>query len=98
MKNIWLTRLLELGLKTVICTNNNEVQQYEPEVEVNVAGGILYLDDCHISTTEFMHAMHHYLQNAGVKFLLNTEVKGFLKNHSIAGVVTRTETWRLMNW
>ena len=78
----------ELGLKTVICTNNNEVQQYEPEVEVNVAGGVLYLDDCHISTTEFMHAMHHYLQNAGVKFLLNSEVKGFLKNHSIAGVVT----------
>ncbi len=51
----------ELGLKTVICTNNNEVQQYEPEVEVNVAGGILYLDDCHISTTEFMHTMHNYL-------------------------------------
>jgi len=35
-----------------------------------------------------MQAMHSYLKNAGVKFLLNTEVKGFLKNHSISGVIT----------
>ena len=58
-----------LDLKQMICANNNEVQQYEPEVEVNVAGWRrLYLDDCHISTTEFMHAMDHYLQDAGVSF------------------------------
>ena len=77
----------ELGLKTIIC-NNNEVQQYEPEVEVNVAGGVLYIDDCHINTTEFMKTLHQHLLNAGVKFLLNTEVKGFLMNHSVAGVIT----------
>lgn len=77
----------QLGLKTIIC-NNNEVQQYEPEVEVNVAGGVLYIDDCHINTTEFMKTLHQHLLNEGVKFLLNTEVKGFLMNHSIAGVIT----------
>lgn len=77
----------ELGLKTILC-NPKEVQQYEPEVEVDVAGGVLYLDDCHINTTQFMQTLHHHLQNKGVKFLLNTEVKGFLKNHSIAGIVT----------
>lgn len=76
-----------LGLKTVIC-NNKEVQGFEPDVEVDVAGGVLYLDDCHISTTQFMQSLHGYLAKAGVKFLLNTEVKGFLKNHRIAGVVT----------
>jgi D-amino-acid dehydrogenase len=81
----------KLGLKTVVC-NKSEVQQYEPEVEVDVAGGVLYLDDCHISATEFMHTLHRYLQNAGVRFLLNTEVKGFLKNHSVSGVVTNNGT------
>jgi D-amino-acid dehydrogenase len=69
----------QLGLKTIIC-NNNEVQ--------NVAGGVLYIDDCHINTTEFMKTLHQHLLNEGVKFLLNTEVKGFLMNHSIAGVIT----------
>jgi len=77
----------KLGLKTMIC-DSNRVQEFETEVEVNVAGGVLYLDDCHISTSEFMDTLHHSLDRSGVKFLLNTEVKGFLKNHSIAGVVT----------
>jgi D-amino-acid dehydrogenase len=77
----------KLGLKTLFC-NEKEVQGFEPEVEVRIAGGVLYLDDCHISASEFMQAMHNYLRNAGVKFLLNTEVKGFLKNHSISGIVT----------
>jgi len=81
----------QLGLKTVICTGA-EVQQYESDVEVNVAGGILYLDDCHISASEFMHALHSALRKAGVKFLLNTEVKGFLKNHSITAVLTKGES------
>ncbi|MFI5187587.1 MAG: NAD(P)/FAD-dependent oxidoreductase [Chitinophagales bacterium] len=81
----------KLGLKTVIC-NNKEVQEFEPDVEVNVAGGVLYLDDCHISATEFMQTLHQYLRNAGVKFLLNTEVRRFLKNHRIAGIVTNEGT------
>lgn len=81
----------KLGLRTVICSRN-EVQQYEPEVEVDVAGGVLYLDDCHINPTQFMHTLHQHLQNSGVTFLLNTEVKGFLKNHSIAAVITNNGT------
>lgn len=76
------------GLKTKIC-NLQEVQEHEPEVEVNVAGGVLYLDDCHIDSASFMKAMYHHLQNAGVKFWLNTEVKEFEKNNSrITAVIT----------
>src|SRR5512138_729237 len=35
-----------LGLKTIIC-NAGEVQAREPEVEVDIIGGVLWLDDCH---------------------------------------------------
>ncbi|MBS1620246.1 MAG: FAD-dependent oxidoreductase [Bacteroidetes bacterium] len=78
----------ELGLKTVIC-NPQQVQEYEPEVEVKVAGGVLYIDDCHIDTASFMRAMSSHLQNAGVKFWLNTEVTGFEKNNErITSVIT----------
>lgn len=77
-----------LGLKTVICTQQ-QVQEYETEVEVNVAGGVLYLDDCHIDTGKFMRVLFTQLQKMGVKFWLNTEVKSFeTGNGKITAVIT----------
>lgn len=77
-----------LGLRTVLCTPE-QVQQYETQIEVNVAGGILYLDDCHINSAKFMSSMLHYLQRMGVKFWLNTEVTGFEKSQGkISAIVT----------
>ncbi|HMR92819.1 MAG TPA: FAD-dependent oxidoreductase, partial [Chitinophagaceae bacterium] len=76
------------GLKTIICTQE-EVQQYETEVEVTVRGGVLYIDDCHVSPAGYMRALYQQLQQMGVKFWLNTEVKGFeTKNGSITAVLT----------
>ena len=78
----------ELGLKTVVC-NAVQVQDREPEVEVNVAGGVLYLDDCHIDTAKFMGVLHQYLTNGGVKFLLNSEVKQFERNNDqVTAIIT----------
>lgn len=78
----------EFGLKTVICDAKG-VQEYEKEVEVDVLGGVLYLDDSHINTKAFMKTMLEHLQNAGVKFWLNTEVTGFEKNNGkVTAVIT----------
>lgn len=80
-----------LGLKTKIF-NRDEVQQMEPEVEADVLGGILWLDDCHLDTRKFMYTLHEQLEKAGVKFLLNSEVKGFERiNGNISAVVTGNE-------
>ena len=46
------------GLKTELCTAA-EVQAREPEVEVNVAGGVLYSDDCHVSPQKFMQSLYN---------------------------------------
>ena len=76
------------GLKSIIC-DAKEVQAKEPDVEVNVSGGVLYLDDCHLNPEKFMLALYSYLQNAGVKFWLNTEVTGFEKNNGkITTIIT----------
>jgi len=76
------------GLKTILC-NSQQVQDYEKEVEVDVAGGVLYLDDCHINSAGFMQVMLSHLQKQGVKFWLNTEVLGFEKaNGRITAVIT----------
>jgi D-amino-acid dehydrogenase len=76
------------GLKTVIC-NKQQVQDYEKEVEVDVAGGVLYIDDCHLSLAAFIKSLHKHLQKAGVTLLLNAEVVGFEKrNNEITKVLT----------
>lgn len=78
------------GLKTVIC-NAAEVQAYETKTEVAVAGGVLYLDDCHLNPAKFMQSLYASLQKAGVQFLLQTEVSGFEKaNGKISAVLTGT--------
>ncbi len=76
------------GLKTISCTAQ-QVQEYETEVELNIAGGVLYVDDCHIDSSKFMHILHHYMEKQGVVFHLNTEVRAFEKiNGQISAVTT----------
>ncbi len=81
----------QMGLKTIIC-NAQQVQQYETQVEVNVAGGVLYLDDCHINSRKLMQGLHTYLQNKGVTFYLNSEVKSFERSgDKISGVIINNQ-------
>lgn len=78
-----------LGLKTEIYDRNG-VQQLEPDVEVDVAGGVLYKDDCHVNTAKLMHTLHQHLKNRGVVFALNQEVTGFEKNgNKVTAVITQ---------
>jgi len=77
-----------LGLKTKICTAE-QVQAHETEVEVSVAGGVLYLDDCHLDSAQFMLRLYEHLQKAGVKFWLNCTVKSFESgNRIVTKVIT----------
>ena len=77
------------GLKTIMCTAA-EVQDYEKDVEVDVLGGVLYLDDCHLNPSKFMKSLYNSLQKMGVKFWLNSEVTGFETN---SGKITSVKTF-----
>jgi D-amino-acid dehydrogenase len=66
-----------------------EVQAMEPEVEVNVRGGILYPSDCHMHPGDFMITLKKHLEQAGVQLQLNTAVTGFEKNgEKVTAVIT----------
>jgi len=80
-----------MGLNTKIYTAS-QVQELEPDVELDIAGGILWLDDCHLAPAKFMRALFNHLKTSGVKFLLNTEVKGFEKTSGrINSIITDSE-------
>lgn len=79
------------GLKTVVC-DRQQVQDYESETEVDVAGGVLYLDDCHVNPAKLMQALYKKLREMGVHFYLNAEVTDFEKTgDKITSVVTHTQ-------
>ena len=78
----------KLGLK-VEKLNAVQVQQLEPDVELNVAGAVLFKDDAHFNPGKMMAALKNYLEIKGVFFKLNTTVTGFEKaGEKINAVVT----------
>jgi D-amino-acid dehydrogenase len=83
-----------LGLK-VERLLKQDVQQLEPDVELNVAGAVLFKDDCHFNPGKMMVALKNYLQQKGVQFVLNTTVTGFEKTgKNITAVITDKEKIR----
>jgi len=81
----------QLGLK-VDRLLKADVQQLEPDVEIDAAGAVLFKDDCHFHPGKMMVALKNYLSANGVQFRLNTTVTGFEKTgKDITAVITDKE-------
>jgi D-amino-acid dehydrogenase len=78
----------KFGIETRVM-NGREVQELEPDVEVNVRGGVLYPIDAHLHPGDFMQTVHGWLEKEGVECMLNTEVTGFEK---VGSKVTKVVT------
>ena len=75
--------------------NLQELQAMEPEVELNVRGGVLYPIDCHLHPGDLMTTITEYLKNTGVEFSLNTNIIGFEKeSKTLKGIVTDKGVFR----
>jgi D-amino-acid dehydrogenase len=57
-----------------------EVQELEPDVEVNIKGGVLYPLDAHLHPAELMSTLREQLEKQGVVFQLETNILGFEKS------------------
>lgn len=69
--------------------NAVEVQALEPDVELNVAGAVLFKDDCHFNPGKLMTALKTYLEKQGVQFQLHSTVSGFEKaGNTVKAVIT----------
>jgi D-amino-acid dehydrogenase len=69
--------------------NAQEVQAMEPNVTVDVKGGVLYPIDCHLHPGDLMRTLKKHLQKNGVKLQLNTTVTGFeKKGDAVTAVIT----------
>lgn len=79
----------KFGLK-IERLNKDAVQALEPNVEVDVAGAVLFKDDCHFDPAKLMRGLFTYLQNKKtVQFQLHTTVTGFEKvKGKISSIIT----------
>ena len=69
-----------------------EVQDMEPEVELNISGGVFFPIDCHVHPVHMMERLYSHLRMAGVKILHNQTVKAFEKeNKTVHAVITDKE-------
>lgn len=76
------------GLK-VERLGKDAVQALEPDVELAVAGAVLFKDDCHFDPAKMVITLKNYLATKGVQFVLNSTVTGFEKsNGKVNAVVT----------
>jgi D-amino-acid dehydrogenase len=55
----------------------DEVQSLEPDVKVNVRGGVYYPGDAHLTPQLFVSQLIRHLKSNGVHFKLNTPVTSF---------------------
>ncbi|MDB6041117.1 MAG: dadA [Verrucomicrobiales bacterium] len=66
-----------------------QIAKLDPDVTMNVAGGIYYPHDCHLSPDRFMQSLKQELRRLNVRMLWNTEVTGWqTANGRIQAAVT----------
>lgn len=69
-----------------------QVQQLEPEVRVDVRGGVYFPGDAHITPQDLFRQLIAYLKNNGVDFKTSTEVIDFeIEARKIKSIVTNKE-------
>lgn len=78
-----------IGIEARVLTAT-EVQQMEPDVEVNTRGGIYFPGDAHLTPASLVKQLIGYLREQGVQFKLNTAVQSFrLNENKVESVVTQ---------
>ena len=70
------TRAHELGIPAEVL-DAAALTALEPDVCMEVAGAILYPQDCHLSPARFMSGLERELERMGAKFSHATEANGF---------------------
>jgi D-amino-acid dehydrogenase len=81
-------RAEKLGLKVKRLTSQ-DVEGLEPSTAIRAAGGVHFLDDCHLDPGALVRELTKQLQAAGVEFRYGEPVTGFTKSgNRIAAIKT----------
>lgn len=69
-----------------------EIQKMEPDVAVDVLGGVYFPVDCHLHPIQMMASLKKALTDSGVKILFNQEVTDFeFESGNVTSIITNKE-------
>ena len=71
----------ELGVPAQVM-DAKQVAQLDPTVTMEVAGGVYFPKDCHLSPNRFMAGLKRQCDKLGVKFIWGTDVNAFTQHAS----------------
>jgi D-amino-acid dehydrogenase len=80
-----------LGLTTAVL-NSADLKTLEPNITIDVSGGVLYPGDAHLSPHDFINGLYQYLKsNDRVEFVCNNAVKQIeKKSNQITAILTQS--------
>ena len=85
---------VELGLAAKE-VSRLEIQQMEPDVNINAIGAAYFECDHHSTPQEFMTELKAYLTNTGVNIYANEKVLDIvLKNHGVESIITSNRAFK----
>jgi D-amino-acid dehydrogenase len=92
----------DLGIEARVLSKE-EVQALEPDVKVNIRGGIYFPGDTHLTPRKLVVGLINYLKGVGVEFITSTEIsdvviesrriKSINKNLSFDEYILATGSW-----
>jgi len=76
----------ELGIRAEVC-DPARISQLDPAIEMDVAGGVWFEQDCHLDPNRFMAVLRRRIKKYGGEIRYQTEVSDFvIKENKVAGV------------
>ena len=76
----------EIGIRAEVC-DTARIAQLDPAIEMDVAGGVWFEQDCHLDPSRFMDVLRRRIKKAGGEIRYQTEVSDFvIKENKVAGV------------
>jgi D-amino-acid dehydrogenase len=68
----------EIGIEAEIC-DPRRLAELDPDIQMNVRGGIWFKQDCHMDPAQFMHGLRSKVLEMGAEFV-DVEINGLLNN------------------
>lgn len=76
----------EIGIKAEVC-DHARIAQLDPAIEMDVAGGVWFEQDCHLDPNRFMALLRKRILESGSKIRYETKVTDFImKDNKVTGV------------
>ena len=88
---VYAKQAIELGVPAEVL-DAKRVAMLDPDVTMDIAGGIYFPKDCHLSPNRFMAGLKRQCDALGVRFVWSSEVAAFTQDGArIAGVRTASD-------